>query len=80
MAATLSRHLSREERELIDEAIARGDFKDLQDFETLALRRAVAQLRLRKLQALTSGKRHSPEEILREARKSRKAVARRHGT
>lgn len=80
MAATMARHLSREERELIEEAIARGDFLDLEDFETLAVRRAIAQLRLRKVQALASHKQHSSEEILKEARRSRKAVARRHGT
>jgi hypothetical protein len=80
MAARAARTLSREERELIEEAIAHGDFRDLEDFETFALRRAVAQLRLKKLQAMAGKQKHTPEQILKQARAVRRAVAKRHGT
>jgi hypothetical protein len=78
MAARATGHLSREQRALIEEAISNGDFRNFEDFEDFALRQAVSQLSLRKLQDESRRRRHSPQRILEEARAVRRAVAKKY--
>lgn len=82
MAARAIRHLSREERELVERSIQSGRFRDLEEFEEFAVRQAVALLllaELRQLREARGGKRVSPARIQREIRKTRRALAREYG-
>ena len=78
MVSRATRNLSREQREMIEEAISEGRFRNMEEFEERAVQQAVAALRLRKLQQAASRRPHSPSEILREARAVRRAVAKRY--
>jgi hypothetical protein len=80
MAAKAPRRLSREEKELINKAIAQGEFGSVAEFEDFAVRQAIALLRWRELQELPVRRRYTEEEILREARRVRRAVARERPT
>ena len=79
MVTRAARNLSRDQRALIDAAIAGGTFRDLEEFEDFAVRQAVAHLRLRKLQEGARKHPHTPAEILREARAVRRSVAKKYG-
>lgn len=76
MAARASHRLTREDRELVEKAIAQGEFRSLGEFEDFAVRQAIALMRLRELHALPVRRRYTQSEILREAKRVRRAVAR----
>lgn len=82
MAARASRHLSREDKELVERSIRAGRFEDLDDFEEFAVRQAISLLLLEELQELRAargGKRLSAARIQREIRRVRRELAREYG-
>jgi len=78
MAARAPRHLTREDRALVERRIAAGDFRDALEFEEFAFRRAIAEMQWRELRDLRARRppRHeSVEETVRKVRALRRTVA-----
>lgn len=70
-----------DERALVARLISNGLFKDEKDFEEFAVRRAVAQFQLEELwdlQKVRPPLKLTMAEIVKEVRKVRRAVARKH--
>jgi hypothetical protein len=82
-AARAIRAFTREGRALVGRFIEAGEFRDEAEFQEFALRRALAQLRLRELREFRKtigGRPISRERILRETRKARREMWRAHGS
>jgi hypothetical protein len=82
MVASALRHLTPEGRALLKRRIESGQFRSELEFEEFAIRAAISRMQwdeLRRLRADKPPPRYSDEQILREVRKVRRAVARKHG-
>ncbi len=76
MSTRAARRLTPEDRRLVERAISTGSFRDLDEFEDFAVRRAIALLRLDELMELRPPRPLTVEKILRETRSVRREMAR----
>ena len=71
-----ARRLTAEDRQLVERAISTGSFRDIDEFEDFAVRRAIALLRLEELMQLRPLRPLTIEKILKETRTVRREMAR----